>query len=442
MPMKRFSILFWSLFFLNLGCAPQASSEQKKNLSTPIQRPVEGQNTIHRNLQIQNDLRISYCEVIDQQNETYSGLRDSQLFPLASLSKVVTSAWALSKLGPDFRFNTQIYFNPVLDQSGVFDVYLRTNYDPVINIEKILFYISQLNISGVKRIRNLLIDESTRVYLSVLQGPHVELDAVPISSLDSIENLKLILNSENWGENTKRARQKLIDWQARKNLALSLPSSFSVENVSFRSAELINLQNYKYKKVIQSAPLTQYLKNMNTYSNNYMSQALFQILGGKELFKDFQKNQLNLISSDLEIWTGSGLSVEEKSIRRDNKGTCFGMLQVLSYFKKQADTHQINLGELLLNPTVDQDGTFDLNSDYQNALVVKTGRLFEVPALNLAGSIATKKGDLLFVFLGHDFSENEASEIESLRQKTLAEAFQFFSIESRYTTSNYDDLFL
>ena len=80
--------------------------------------------------------------------------------------------------------------------------------------------------------------------------------------------------------------------------------------------------------------------------------------------------------------------------------------------------------------------------DYQNALVVKTGRLFEVPALNLAGSIATKKGDVLFVFLGHDFSENEASEIESLRQKTLAEAFQFFSIESRYTTSNYDDLFL
>jgi len=438
---------WFSLFLvLNLalaGCAPDSTKGTPDSPGAqPLpERPSQQNEIFNRELLYKDDPRISYCEILDTQKSSYSGMRDLSLQPLASLSKVITTAWALEKLGADFRFQSEIYLQ-ALSETGVYDVYLKTNLDPVINIEKLLYFISQMNARGVRQIRNLVIDENTRVFLGVLSNPHIELENTPISMGESIDNLQLIFNSKNWAEKTKVAKANLLDWAAKTGKTVSLPEKFAVTNVLYRKAKEISLQDYSDKLVVPSAPLFKYIKNINVNSNNYLADALFSYLGGVSSFKEFQKKQLSLAEKDLQIFTGSGLSDSSKGFRQDNLGTCFSVIKVLGFFKNKADQAQLNLGSLLLNPSVDEDGTFDVDTSYQNAVVLKTGRLYEVAALNLAGFVSTSKGVLSFVFLGHDFTEEEAHDIENDRRRMLQDIYSQFPVRSDFNTVDYSPIFL
>lgn len=440
--------MLFSFFFLLLilgvsGCVPGASSDANPATTTPVlpERPSTQSEIFNRDLLFKNDPRISYCEMIENRSSTYSGMRDTQLEPLASLSKVITTAWALEKLGGDFRFQTEIFLSSVSANEGTYDVYLKTNLDPIVNIEKLLFFISKMKQAGVLRIRNLVIDEDTRIFLGVLSNPHIELAHTPVSTEETLENLNLILNSKNWAEKTKLAQSRFMEWARRNNTNLILPEQFSVARISYKPSREINTSAYPSKLILSSAPLFKYLKNVNVHSNNYISDALFTYLGGTTGFKKFQKNSLHLTDKELKVFTGSGLSESAMGVRQDNLGTCFSMIKVLSFLKAKAAQINLNLGALLLNPSKDKDGTFDTSTDYQNAAVLKTGRLYEVPAMNLAGFVSTRQGVLSFVFLGHDFSDSEASEIESTRQRMMDDIFSQFSVRQDFGSIEYLDIF-
>ena len=427
-----------------VGCAPSAGARTPQSTSE-IELPTRPSDTVNitaREMIFENDERISYCEILENQTNSYTGIRDTQLEPIASLSKVITSAWAIATYGMDYRFESEWYLNPVAGKPGVFDAYLRTNYDPIVNSEKLVYFLSELNTLGVKSLRKLTIDESTRVYLSVLSQPHVELEKVPVTSDESKENLKLVFNSKNWAKRTLKARDNVQAWAAKQQKAMVIPSSFSVEQVVVQSSAEINKDAYTIKKIIPSAPLFKYLKNTNVYSNNYLADAIFASLGGAEAFKNFQKNKLQLSNKELNIYTGSGLPLETGGKRFDNLGSCFSMIKVLSYLRQISEKAQMNLGHLLLNPTTDADGTFDSQSYYSNAVVLKTGRLYENPAMNLAGFVSTEKGMLSFVFLGHDFSSSEAKEIDERRTEMLDDIYRNYSTSSVFhTLSDYSIFF-
>jgi len=430
------------MIFVALGCAPGSSDSGRpeSGVHTLPERPSQQNEVFNRNLLYKNDPRVSYCEILDNQSSSYSGMRDLTLQPLASLSKLITSSWALEILGADFRFQSEIYLQPLADQ-GVFDIYLRTNWDPVVNIEKLLYFIALMKQQGVKQIRNLIIDESTRIFLGVLSNPHLELENTPISTGESIENLQLIFNSKNWAEKTKQAKANVLAWAAKNGKAVSIPTQFSVTNVLYRKAKEIRVQDYASKISVSSAPLFKYLKNINVNSNNYLADAFFNYLGGVNAFTGFQQKQLEVPTKDLKIFTGSGLSDSSSGIRQDNLGTCFSMIKVLAFLRKKAFMAQLNLGALLLNPTLDQDGTFDVSESYQNAVVLKTGRLYEVPALNLAGFVSTSQGLLSFVFLGHDFTDSEAKDMEDYRRLMLNDIYSQFSVQSEFKTIEYSTIF-
>lgn len=435
----------WRCFILILGlwgCAPEVSSTSVSP-SAPLvlsERPSQQAEILSRHLLYQNDPRISYCEILNSQSDSYSGLRDTNLEPLASLSKVITSVWSLEKLGPSFRFQSEIFLKQV-DTTGLYDVYLKTNFDPVVNIEKLLYLISEMNRTGVRQIRNLVIDESTRIFLGVLSNPHIELKNTPVSTDETIDNLQLIFNSKNWSEKTKTAKANLLEWVQKKGHRLSLPEQFSVGSISFRSSQDINLAHYTLKLVVNSAPLFHYLKNVNVNSNNYIADALFNYLGGTFAFKQFQKSFFSLSEKEMQIFTGSGLADSSFGVRRDNLGSCFAMIKVLGFLKHQAQKAQLNLGALLLNPSLDKDGTFDSPENYMNAAVLKTGRLYEVPAMNLAGFVSTEKGMLSFVFLGHDFSSSEADQIEQSRLRMLGDIFSQFPVRSDFNSIDSSSIF-
>jgi D-alanyl-D-alanine carboxypeptidase/D-alanyl-D-alanine-endopeptidase (penicillin-binding protein 4) len=430
-----FSILILGLFFFT-ACANDAGEElgpaapQLPTGPSIITRPTQQDVILARDLPFRNDQRISYCEVLSSNDSTYSGYRDQKVYPLASLSKLITTAWALKKLGPDYKFKATWYLKPI--GQGVFDAYLKTGYDPVFNIEKILYSLSLLKAQGVQKIRTLIIDESTRVYLSVLSQPHIELETVPISSSETISNLKLILNSNNWSEQTQAARENLTTWAADKNRTLNIPSSFTAEDVVMKNSEEINLSQYPQKVEIASSSLLKYLKNLNVYSNNYMSDAIFQFLGGRNAFKKFQNEDLKISAQQLIIQTGSGLADMSSGVRQDNVGSCYAMISVLKFIDQLADRNNLNLGHLLYNPASDLDGTFTSNIEFSNQVVFKTGRLFDNPAFNLAGIVATKKGSLYFTFLGHDFAETDADQIEKQRNTIFQSALNYYPTQNKY----------
>lgn len=437
-------LILTSILFL-FACAPPSEGGAGTANTNALVRPDVSGSILYRTLPYKEDFRVSYCEILNEDVNTYSGLRDTQLEPLASLSKVVTSVWALEMLGPDYRFKIEWHLNAV-SNDGLYDAYLKSNYDPVMNIEKILFSISELNKIGVKKIRNLVIDETTKVYLSVLSEPHLELDQVPIDTPQTIENLNLILNSENWLSKTAQAKQKLLTWAKQNKIDYKEPVQFSVGNVIYKKSSQIDLSNYKTKKVIQSAPLFKYLKNLNVYSNNYLTDSLFSFLGGLSEFRKFQKQTLQLSSEELQFYTGSGLALIQSNVRYDNLASCFSFIKILSFLKKQSEKSQLSLGNLLLNPTYDTEGTFDLKNaghDYKGALILKTGRLFENPTMNLAGFVSTSKGLLSFVFLGHDFDdETQSEQMENARQIMLDQIFDYYPVTSGYKAFNSFDILL
>ncbi len=433
--MTHFKYLLILGFFYLAGCggAESSNSPVAKTTSSP-ERPSSDAIILSRSLPFQNDSRISYCEVLSSDNKSYSGYRDQVRHPLASLSKVVTTAWALRKLGPDFRFESQWYLKPVDSKAGLYDAYLKTKFDPVFNIDKVLYSLSLLREQGVTGIRNLVIDESTRVYLSALALPHVELENVPVSSNESAQNLKIILNSENWSVQTQSSKDKLQAWAQENSKTLNIPNSFSVQQIEIKNSREINLTDYSKKISFRSAPLLRYLKNLNVYSNNYVTDALFSYMGGLQAFKDFQSEELKISNDALQFFSGSGLAVTVDGQRKDNSGSCFSILKILSYMQSLSADDGLNLGHVLYNPSLDLDGTFESKLNFHNQVVFKTGRLFENPALNLAGIVSTEKGFLYFAFLGHKFSDTEADEIEKSRDAVLTSTLNFYKTTGPFLT--------
>ena len=79
---------------------------------------------------------------------------DRKLVP-ASISKFFTVLAALDRLGPDYRFKTEIY----LDDRD--NLYIKGYGDPFLISETVAEIMLTLQKSGVKRINNILIDDSS-----------------------------------------------------------------------------------------------------------------------------------------------------------------------------------------------------------------------------------------------------------------------------------------
>jgi D-alanyl-D-alanine carboxypeptidase/D-alanyl-D-alanine-endopeptidase (penicillin-binding protein 4) len=400
------------------------------DVNSSISRP-SGEAPLARPLLLANDLTLSYCESTGGDELSYSGYRDLTPYPLASVSKVFLSAWALQQLGPDYRFK-MIWKIKKISSEGAYDAYLQTNYDPIVNIEKILNSLSVLNKLGVRRIRNLVIDETTRVYLSVLSNPHIEISDIPVSTNQTLENLSKILNSTNWSEQTEIAKKNVSH--------LAIPSEFSVQNVTFQKRSQISQSYYNQEVQISSALLLKYLKEINVNSNNYVSDALFTFLGGEKAFENFQRNQLQISKQQLRLFTGSGLSTEVDGQRIDNVGSCLSILKTLKYLDLVTQRHNVNLGHVLLTAGVDR-GTYESDLVFNRNVVLKTGRLFDVPTLNLAGINATARGNTYFAVMAHDFLNENEKQVKVQRDQLIADLLGYQTQVNAFQNLQMNTLF-
>lgn len=419
------------------GCGSPSAEEPTTSpavIDNTILRP-QGQNVLSRDLKYKNDPTISYCEITENNSQSYSGFRDLKPYALASVSKVFLSSWALKTLGSDFRFKMNWKLKKI-SNNGTYDAYLQTNYDPIINIEKMLFAISELNKIGVLRIRTLIIDETTRIYLSVLSNPHLELADVPVTTAQTIDNLQTILNSKNWAGQTDVAKNNLTNI----NLPVNLPSQFSVETVTYSPKNKIQSSYYDQSVQIESAPLFKYIKNMNVYSNNYVTDALFDFLGGATQFLNFQNSELKISKNELKIYTGSGLSLQIDNQRKDNLGSCLSVLKTMRYLDLLTQAYNLNLGHVLLSAGQDL-GTYESTLNFNKNVVLKTGRLFDVPTLNVAGVDSTRFGSTYFTMMAHDFDNADETLVKAKRDDLIDDLIQSKPQQATFLTLKQDTLF-
>jgi D-alanyl-D-alanine carboxypeptidase/D-alanyl-D-alanine-endopeptidase (penicillin-binding protein 4) len=98
---------------------------------------------------------------IDDGRIIYSHDADDLLNP-ASNVKLFTAAAALSRLGPDYRWNTDFLIREPMKPNGeVKDLYVRGNGDPLLTTEKLYEIVGQLYHQGLRNITgNLYIDDT------------------------------------------------------------------------------------------------------------------------------------------------------------------------------------------------------------------------------------------------------------------------------------------
>jgi hypothetical protein len=146
---------------------------------------------------------------------------------------VITSYWALEKLGPLYRFPTKIYISNQRGEEA--DVHLEGSLDPYLGQEAMYFIISELHKAGVHRIRDLSFDEYFKVLWEVREYDYgVPQNRGFIPSADRVQNtLREVfddgkINMENYSNVRRKA------FQIRKIQMVEHPSVMA-RNVIFRS---------------------------------------------------------------------------------------------------------------------------------------------------------------------------------------------------------------
>ena len=127
--------------------------------------------------------------------EIVFGKNADELLNPASNMKILTTAAALARLGPDFRYPTDVVFGgPV--ENGVLqgNLYLRGKGDPSLSTERLYRIVRQLRNMGLKEVRGNLVADDT-YFDSQYEGPGWEQDDSDRPYMAGVGALSLNLNA-------------------------------------------------------------------------------------------------------------------------------------------------------------------------------------------------------------------------------------------------------
>jgi D-alanyl-D-alanine carboxypeptidase len=341
-----------------------------------------------------------------------------ELFEIASVSKVVTSYWAIRALDPNFKFSTHIHITPV--GSHFFDVHIQGSHDPFWGREMTHFLFAQLNKIGVHEIRKLTFDENLIFRWSVISN---YIDPINPSFQEIAEAF------HNHLKNLPKEYPKTHSEAALLGLYLPKMLSLKAQSVAYLSSFDFKEESQTVTYALQSVPLYRYLKEMNSVSNNHVADHLFNYLGGPEKFKDFIQQDMNLNSKDIQFINGSGNSLtgineNGESVKEYNKASCDTMLRILFKVRAQLKKFGLDLKDVMAVAGTDEGTLKPRYDSLRNSLVAKTGTVD--PAVTLAGVISTTQGNVYFgIFMETESSADWSNARDDIRQKVIELMAQF-----------------
>lgn len=324
---------------------------------------------------------------------------------LASVSKLITTLWAIDRLGPRFQYQTHFYY-----KDGT--LHIQGSQDTVFSRRKLFYLVNQLNHHGITQVERLSFDDKTLVFAGAEDYVGHVLQVTPERTA---QNLKDFLHTPGWQnllpvyrdfyrETPSSLRDKL---DIRELSELSL----SIGDVQLTDTPPFNLEDEGVLSFpLLSSALEDYMKFMNIVSNNFIADQTFENLGGEagfdeyirpfleEHFPDYQRERTGFQSGEatLKMYTGSGLNTTRNSARVDNYATCAVMLKLIEKLDQKSEELETRLQELVAVPGSDR-GTFRvrLNSPVlKNSIMAKTGSLYHTSAL--AGLVQTPAGRVPF----------------------------------------------
>ncbi len=341
-------------------------------------------------------------------------------FELASISKMVTTLWAVNKLGPDYRFNTKIYVSPATSNS--FNVHIEGSRNPLFGQKMGYFLLSELNRIGVTKIEKLTFDEN------FLFKWNIEDQAIAGASTENFKTIEEQANAVrsrlllNLGSRVNMLTYQSLNLQAMKAFGIKFTTlpKLEIRHVEFAPKATVTAEANTKVYSLASAPLRKILKKMNNQSNNYIADNLYWNLGGTEAFKKFVNARLEANQDDIEFLNGSGNNDGNGNY---NMASCETMVKVMYALKVDVEKKGYQLTDVMAVAAADASSTVGrFGGNMAGSMAAKTGSVN--PAKTLTGMVSTAKGDIFFAVLMHTGGRSEwgsaVSTIKSKVQKLIA----------------------
>ncbi len=307
--------------------------------------------------------------------ESYS----NRTFNPASNVKVATGYAVLKTFGVNYRFATNVWTDGAINRStGALQGNLYVSgRDPIFAYQHAVAIADELNRLGIRRVEGDLIvtDNFSMNYSRSARG--------------SVSLLK-----------------KTIDGTLRSNAANRAWNNFKKHSGRYRSASLIPSvaitgatyveglpSNVRLLFAHESAPLREIVKATLSYSNNFLSERLGDMVGGAYRVAAIVQRDARVAPFEFHLATCSGLGINRVSPR--------AQMRLLRTFRNFLKRNRMVFSDVMPVAGIDE-GTLRrrFSSGFARGSVVgKTGTLARTDrgVSTLSGEISTRQGKFLFV---------------------------------------------
>lgn len=357
--------------------------------STPLVKKTGGSTPVAPNPDITNPLDVEagvnipgYTGILveDEKGKIIKESYSDYTFNPASNVKVATSYAVMKTFGPEYRFQTNVYYDGMIDKTTATlngNLYI-SGRDPVFNFEHGVALADAMNRLGVRSVTGDLIitDKFIMGYTESTQRSGQAL----LGTLDAGKRSAA----------ATRAWLEFLSASGKGNQAVYAPS------VSVAGALYVDIIPNTAKLLLshESAPLREIVKITNCYSNNFLAERLGDMLGGAYAVARVVQMNANVTPQEFSLATASGLGI--------NRVTPKAMMKVLKAFRSDLARYKMTFADVMPIAGVDPGtlqnrfkGGFSLGS-----LVGKTGTLgvTDGGVSALCGEINTRNGGkMLFV---------------------------------------------
>jgi D-alanyl-D-alanine carboxypeptidase/D-alanyl-D-alanine-endopeptidase (penicillin-binding protein 4) len=303
-------------------------------------------------------------------------------FNPASSVKLATALIALRNFGPDHRFTTGFWTDGSLDKATgqVMGNLYVTGRDPSFHHEHAVMIARQLNGLGIRSVTGNLI---------VAPGFTMNFNS---SARGSGESLYDTLNA------TSRSSEATRAWNYERTALGDLASLQTVPSLTVMGEVSVGPAAPGAKLLLthKSSKLTDVLKVLLCYSNNFMAERIGDSLGGKEAVSEQLVKTLDIPPSEIRLASLSGLGV--------NRVTPRAMMRILRALRNELQKNKLSPSDIMPVAGIDP-GTLEdrfTGPAWKGSVIAKTGTLGRTDggASSLVGQMRTKSGEtLLFVIM-------------------------------------------
>lgn len=382
----------------------------------------------------------SFCTV-PENGGSVTGINIEERLPIASVSKVFTSLFAITQMPINRKVYTQFYYTHL--GNGVYDVHIQGGIEPYFNRESMQWLISKLNEVGVTKINILSYDENFKyLHLTEKAFSVTRLAVDPVTKKK--KNRRLFYDPVSGKNELAGPNPDAVGFQlgqtafilANYNVTKAMAAKdgktlvkqlfFAPKTIKFVAVNEFKAAATTKKAFIASPDLLHMIKLMNWKSNNHASDKMLLLGGGLSKFNSFYHDNMKFTESDLRFINGSGQNADLGG-RLYNEATCSSVLRALNGLKKNLEKQNAKLEDALAVIGGDIGSTFSgkyITDATRLSVIAKTGTVGT--NVTLAGMISAKTGNHFFFYnvetlaaTGRQGKGKNSSAVEANRSRAI-----------------------